>query len=326
MASISRRAFVAGGTLGAAAATPARAQAPYPARPVRIIVTFAPGGPADVMARVIGQRMSGILGQQFFVENRGGAGGTLGARAAAQAEPDGYTLMLGTTSTLVVAPEVYRNVGYEPLKSFAPIALLGNTSSLFVVNPAVPATTVQELVALAKAQPGKLSFSSPGVGSSPHLTGERFKLRTGIEALHVPYKSGGQSVAAAVAGEVQFVFENPAVTLPLVRAGQVRALATTGEKRSAETADIPTMAEAGIPDFVSVSFTGLIAPAGTPAEIITRLNDAANDALNTPDVHTALTRLAVEPRPGTPADFAAFVVRETERWRAVVQAAKIRIE
>ena len=188
MVSISRRAFVVGGALGVAPRAPARAQSPYPTRPVRIIVTFAPGGPADVMARVIGQRMSGILGQQFFVENRGGAGGTLGARAAAQAEPDGYTLMLGTTSTLVVAPEVYRNVGYEPLKSFVPIALLGNTSSLFVVNPAVPATTVQELVALAKAQPGKLSFSSPGVGSSPHLTGERFKLRTGIDALHVPYK------------------------------------------------------------------------------------------------------------------------------------------
>jgi tripartite-type tricarboxylate transporter receptor subunit TctC len=325
MASISRRAFVVGGALGFAA-TPVRAQSPYPSRPVRIIVTFAPGGPADVMARVIGQRMSGILGQQFFVENRGGAGGTLGARAAAQAEPDGYTLMLGTTSTLVVAPEVYRNVGYEPLKSFAPIALLGNTSSLFVVNPAVPATTVQELVALAKAQPGKLSFSSPGVGSSPHLTGERFKLRTGIDALHVPYKSGGQSISAAVAGEVQFVFENPAITLPLVRAGKVRALASTGERRSAETADIPTMTEAGIPDFVSLSFTGLVAPAGTPAEIIAKLNAAANDSLNSPDVHSALTRLAVEPRPGTPADFAAFVAKETEKWRAVVQAAKIRIE
>ena len=325
MASISRRAFVVGGAFGLAATPPARAQA-YPTKPVRIIVTFAPGGPADVMARVIGQRMSALLGQQFFVENRGGAGGTLGARAAAQTEPDGYTLMLGTTSTLVVAPEVYRNVGYEPLKSFAPIALLGNTSSLFVVNPAVPATTVQELVALAKAQPGKLSFSSPGVGSSPHLTGERFKLRTGIDALHVPYKSGGQSVSAAVAGEVQFVFENPAVTLPLVRAGKVRALATTGEKRSAETADIPTMIEAGIPDFTSVSFTGLVAPAGTPAEIIARLNAAANDSLNSPDVHTALTRLAVEPRPGTPDEFAAFVARETEKWRAVVRAAKIRIE
>jgi tripartite-type tricarboxylate transporter receptor subunit TctC len=325
MISVSRRAFVVGSALGIAAAPPARAQA-YPTRPIRIIVPFSPGGPADVMARVAGQRMSTILGQQLFVENRGGAGGTLGARVAAQAEPDGYTLMLGTTSTLVVAPAVYRNVGYDPLKSFALIAGFGTTSSLFVVNPEVPARSVQELVALAKAQPGKLSYSSPGIGSSPHLIAELFKLRAGIEALHVPYKSGGQSISAAVAGEVQMVFENPSVTLPLVRAGKVRALASTGEKRSAETADIPTMIEAGIPDFVSVSFTGLAAPAGTPAEIVAKLNAAANDSLNSPDVHTALTRLAVEPRPGTPADFAAFVARETETWRAVVQAAKIRIE
>jgi len=324
MASISRRGFVVGGALGIAT-TPALAQA-YPTKPIRIIVTFAPGGPADVMARVVGQRMSAILGQQLFVENRGGAGGTIGARAAAQAEPDGYTLMLGTTSTLVVAPAVYRNVGYDPLKSFAPIAGLGTTSSLFVVNPEVPARTVQELVALAKAQPGKFSYSSPGIGSSPHLIAELFRLRTGIDAMHVPYKSGGQSIQAAVSGEVQMVFENPSVTLPLVRAGTVRALATTGEKRGAETTDIPTMIEAGIPDFVSVSFTGLVAPAGTPADIVARLNAAANDSLNSPEVHTGLTRLAVEPRPGTPAEFAAFVAHETEKWRAVVQAAKIRIE
>ena len=323
MISISRRAFVVGGALGLAATT--RAQA-WPTRPVRIIVPFSPGGPADVMARVVGQRMSAILGQQLYVENRGGAGGTIGARAAAQAEPDGYTLILGTTSTLVVAPEVYRNVGYDPLKSFALIAAFGNTSSLFVVNPEVPARNVRELVALARREPGKLSYSSPGVGSSPHLVAELFRRRTGIDAVHVPYKSGGQSVSAAVSGEVQFAFENPFVTLPLVRAGKVRALASTGETRGAETADIPTMIEAGIPDFVSVSFTGLAAPAGTPAEIVAKLNAAANDSLNSPDVHTALTRLAVEPRPGTPADFAAFVVRETEKWRTVVQAAKIRID
>ena len=325
MISISRRAFVVGGALGLAATTRARAQA-WPTRPVQIIVPFSPGGPADVMARVVAQRMSAILGQQLYVENRGGAGGTIGARAAAQAEPDGYTLMLGTTSTLVVAPEVYRNVGYDPLKSFALIAAFGNTSSLFVVNPEVPARNVRELVALARREPGKLSYSSPGVGSSPHLVAELFRRRTGIDAVHVPYKSGGQSVSAAVSGEVQFAFENPFVTLPLVRAGKVRALASTGETRGAETADIPTMIEAGIPDFVSVSFTGLAAPAGTPAEIVAKLNAAANDSLNSPDVHTALTRLAVEPRPGTPADFAAFVVRETEKWRTVVQAAKIRID
>jgi tripartite-type tricarboxylate transporter receptor subunit TctC len=322
---LTRRLFLAGSAFVLANGSSARAD-PYPVRPIRVIVPFSPGGPADVMARVAGQRMSAILGQQLFIENRGGAGGTIGARAAAQAEPDGYTLMLATTSTLAVAPAAYRDAGYDPLKSFALIALFGTTSSLFVVNPEVPARTVQEFVALAKAQPGKFSFSSPGVGSSPHLIAEFFKLKTGIDVVHVPYKGGGQSIQAAVSGETQMVFENPSITLPLVRAGKVRALATTGETRGAETADIPTMIEAGIPDFVSVSFTGLAAPAGTPAEIIARLNEAANACLNSPDVHTALARLAVVPRPGTPADFVAFVAREAQKWRAVVQAAKIRID
>jgi tripartite-type tricarboxylate transporter receptor subunit TctC len=322
---ISRRTFLAGAALGISGTTSA-ANDPYPTKPIKVIVPFSPGGPADVMARVTGQRMSAILGQNLFVENRGGAGGTLGARAAAQAEPDGYTLMLANTSTLVIGPAVYRDVGYDPLRSFALIAGFGTTSSILVVNPDLPARTVQELVALAKAQPGKFSYSSPGIGTPPHLIAELLKLKTGIDVVHVPYKGGGQSISAAVSGEVQMVFENPSITLPLVRAGKLRALASTGATRSAETADIPTMSEAGIPDFVSVSFTGLVAPAGTPADIVARLNAAANESLNAPDVHAVLTRLAVEPRPGTPADFAAFVAQETEKWRAVVQAAKIRIE
>jgi tripartite-type tricarboxylate transporter receptor subunit TctC len=322
---ISRRTFLAGAALGISGTTSA-ANDPYPTKPIKVIVPFSPGGPADVMARVTGQRMSAILGQNLFVENRGGAGGTLGARAAAQAEPDGYTLMLANTSTLVIGPAVYRDVGYDPLRSFALIAGFGTTSSILVVNPDLPARTVQELVALAKAQPGKFSYSSPGIGTPPHLIAELLKLKTGIDVVHVPYKGGGQSISAAVSGEVQMVFENPSITLPLVRAGKLRALASTGATRSAETADIPTMSEAGIPDFVSVSFTGLVAPAGTPADIVARLNAAANESLNAPDVHAVLTRLAVEPRPGTPADFAAFVARETEKWRAVVQTAKIRIE
>ncbi len=322
---ISRRTFVAGLALGATAARPARAQS-YPSKPIRLIVPFSPGGPADVMGRIVTQPMSVALGQSFIFENRPGAGGTIGARMAAQADPDGYTLMLANTSTLIIAPAVYRNADYDPVKNFAPIAAFGTTSNLLVVHPSVPARTVMEFVALAKAKPGALSYATPGIGTPPHLIGEMFKLRTGIDIVHIPYKGGGQAVGDVVAGQVPMTFENPSVSLPLVRAGQVRALATTSETRNPEAPDIPTMLESGIPDFVSVSFTGLAAPVGTPPAIVAKLNAAVNDSLNSPQVRAALTKLAVEPRTGSPADFAVFLARETEKWGAVVKAANIRID
>jgi tripartite-type tricarboxylate transporter receptor subunit TctC len=322
---ISRRALVAGLAFGAAGIGPARAQA-YPAKPIKLIVPFAPGGPADVMARIVTQRMSPILGQAFVLENRPGAGGTIGARAAAQAEPDGYTLLMANTSTLVIGPAVYKNVDYDPEKNFAPVAAFGTTSNLLVVHPAVPAKTVMEFVALAKAKPGTLSYSSPGLGTPPHLIGEMFKLRTGVDIVHVPYKGGGQAVSDVVAGQVQMTFENPSVSLPLVRGGQVRALASTGEQRNPEAPEIPTMIDAGVPDFVSVSFTGLAVPAGVPADIIARLNAAANQSLDSPEVRAVLAKLAVEPKVGSPADFAAFLAKERDKWGAVAKAANIRIE
>ncbi len=322
---ISQRTFVAGLALGATAARPARAQS-YPSKPIRLIVPFSPGGPADVMGRIVTQPMSVALGQSFIFENRPGAGGTIGARMAAQADPDGYTLMLANTSTLIIAPAVYRNADYEPVKNFAPIAAFGTTSNLLVVHPSVPARTVMEFVALAKAKPGALSYATPGIGTPPHLIGEMFKLKTGIDIVHIPYKGGGQAVGDVVAGQVPMTFENPSVSLPLVRAGQVRALASTSETRNPEAPDIPTMMESGIPDFVSVSFTGLAAPVGTPPAIIAKLNAAVNDSLNSPQVRAALAKLAVEPKVGSPADFAVFLARETEKWGAVVKAANIRID
>jgi len=322
---ISRRTFVAGIALGATAARPARARS-YPSKPIRLIVPFSPGGPADVMGRIVTQPMSVALGQSFIFENRPGAGGTIGARMAAQADPDGYTLMLANTSTLIIAPAVYRNADYDPVKNFAPIAAFGTTSNLLVVHPSVPARTVMEFVALAKAKPGALSYATPGIGTPPHLIGEMFKLKTGIDIVHIPYKGGGQAVGDVVAGQVPMTFENPSVSLPLVRAGQVRALASTSETRNPEAPDIPTMLESGIPDFVSVSFTGLAAPVGTPPAIVAKLNAAVNDSLNSPQVRAALAKLAVEPRTGSPADFAAFLARETEKWGAVVKAANIRID
>lgn len=295
----------------------------YPSKPIRVVVGFAPGGPADVMARLIGQRIAGILGHGFVIDNRPGAGGTIGARAVAESEPDGYTLLLGNTSTLVISPIIYRNVGYDPVRSFAPVAALGVTANVMIVNAALPAHSVQEVVALARDRPGKLNFSSAGIGTPPHLIGEMFRQRLALDVVHVPYKGGGPSVAAVVAGETQLSFENPAAALPMVQAGNVRALATTGERRGAQTPDLPTMIEAGIPDFTSVSFTGVVAPAGTPPAIVEQLNAAINESLRSPDVGGTLERLNVEAQIGSSQAFASFLTREREKWAAVIKGAHV---
>jgi tripartite-type tricarboxylate transporter receptor subunit TctC len=306
-------------------ATAASAQT-YPVKPVRIVVAFAPGGPADVMARLIGNRLAAMLGQAFVIDNRPGAGGTIGARAVAEADPDGYTLLLGNTSTLIIGPAVYKQVGYDAGRSFAPIAVLGTTSNVLVVHPSVAAHSVRELIALAKAQPGKLNYSSPGSGTPPHLISETLKLKTGAEIVHVPYKGGGPAMHSVVSGEVQMAFENPTVSLPLVQGGKVRALAVTSEKRNPQAPDIPTMIESGIPDFVSVSFTGIVAPAGTPAEIVAKLNAAINESLKSAEIEAAFAKLAVEPRIGSPGDFTAFLARERERWAPMIKAANVKVE
>ncbi len=298
----------------------------YPNKPIRIVVGFAPGGPADVMARLIGQRMALVLGQSVVVDNRPGAGGTIGARAVAELDPDGYTLLLGNTSTLVISPLIYKNVNYDPVKGFAPIALLGTTSNLLIVNPALPVKSVQELIALARARPGKLNYSSAGIGTPPHLIGEMFKQRLALDVVHVPYKGGGPSVQAVVAGETQFSFENPASSLPLVQAGNVRALASTGDTRGAQTPDLPTMVEAGVPDFTSVSFTAVVAPAGTPAPIVNKLNAAINDSLKSPENARTLVKLNVDAKITSPEEFAAFLAKERDKWTAVVKTAGVQAE
>jgi len=298
----------------------------YPNKPIKVIVGFAPGGPADVMARLIAQRIPAILGQSFIVENRAGAGGTIGAKAAADAEPDGYTLLLGNTSTLVISPTVYQNIGYDPVKSFAPVAVLGVTANMLVVNPALPAKSVRELIALAKSTPGKLNYSSPGAGTPPHLIGELFKLRTSADIVHVPYKGGGLAMQAVIAGEVQMAFENTAVSLPHVQGGQVRGLAFTSEKRNPQAPELPTMIESGVPEFVTASFTGVVAPAGTPAAIVNRLNAAINECLKSSEVQAALTKLSVETRIGLPEDFSAFLAKERAKWVPLVKAAGVKAE
>jgi tripartite-type tricarboxylate transporter receptor subunit TctC len=298
----------------------------FPSKPIRMVVGFAPGGPADVMARLIGQRISGTLGQSVVIDNRPGAGGTIGARAVAESDPDGYTLLLGNTSTLVISPLIYKNVGYDPVKGFAPIAMLGTTSNLLIVNPGLGVTSVQELIALARARPGKLNYSSAGIGTPPHLIGEMFKQRLGLDIVHVPYKGGGPSVQAVVAGETQFSFENPAPSLPLVQAGNVRALAVTSEARTSQMPDLPTMIEAGVPDFTSVSFTAMVAPGGTPAAIVNRLNAAINESLKSPDVAATLTKLSVDAKISSPEEFAVFLAKERAKWTTVIKTAGIQME
>jgi tripartite-type tricarboxylate transporter receptor subunit TctC len=302
----------------------------YPSKPIRMVVGFAPGGPADVMARLIGQRITAALGQPVIIDNRAGAGGTIAARAVSESESDGYTLLLGNTSTLVISPLIYRNIGYDPLKGFSPISRLGTTSNLMVINPAFATKqnikSVPDLIAYAKANPGKLNYSTPGIGTPPHLIGELFKVRAGIDVVHVPYKGGGLAIQAVIAGEVQYTVENPAVALPLAQAGTVKALAVTSDTRHPQAPEVPTMIESGLPDFVSVSFTGVVGPANIPAPIITRLNEVINASLRSPEVAPTLEKLAVDAKNETPAQFGVFLAQEHARLAPVVKAAGIQGE
>ena len=296
----------------------ARAQ-DYPDRPVKIIVPTPPGGPVDVIARITANYLQNTLGKGFVVENRAGAGNTIGSKDAAEAVPDGYTLLYSAASGLVIAPLLHPDAGYDPLKSFDPIALVGESSNILVVNPSVPAKTVQELVAYAKANPGKVNFSSGGIGVLPHLIGEMFKARAGIDIVHVPYKGGGPSITDVVAGNVQMTFEGTAVLLPLIQAGRLRALAVTTPKRIPQLPDVPTMVESGFPDFISTSWTGLLAPAHTPQPVIAKLNATINQGLKTPELMTALARLSNEPLGGTPADFTAVMKADLAKWSPIVE-------
>src|SRR5262247_3516109 len=263
------------GAVLAGSAAPAVTQ-PYPARPVKIIVPTPAGGPVDVMARLLANHLSPRLGQSFVVDNRPGAGNTIGSKEAALAEPDGYTLLYSSASGLVLAPMLQKNAGYDPLTSYDPIALVAQSSNILVVHPSVPVGSVQELVAYAKANPGKVNFSSGGIGVLPHLIGEWFKSAAAIDIVHVPYRGGGPSINDLVAGQVQMTFEGTSVLLPLIQSGKLRALATTSAKRISELPDLPTMAESGFPGFVSTSWTGLLAPVRTPRVVIDRLNAQIN--------------------------------------------------
>ena len=297
----------------------------YPVKPVRIIVPFAPGG-VDVTARLIADRLTAALGQPFIVENRPGAGGSVGAKVVTSSDPDGYTLMFSTPGPVVVSPLINRNAGYDTLKNFAPVAIVSRSPLLLIVHPSVPAKTVKELVAYAKANPGKVHYPSPGFGTQPHLVGEMFKLLTGLDIVHVPYRGSAPAITDLLAGQMQIYFDNFANVLQHVESGKLRALAVTGDARVKQLPDVPTMEQSGFGSIAATYWNGLLAPAGTPAAIVVRLNAAVNQALATPEVRAALVKLGSEPKTGTPQEFAAFIADEVQRWGKVVRDANIKVE
>ena len=307
----------------ALAASSAHAQ-PYPNRPIKIIVPTPAGGPVDVVARIVANALTKTLGQPVVVDNRAGAGNTLGSKEAANAAPDGYTLHYSSVSGLVLAPMLQKNAGYDG-SSFEPIALVAQSTNMLVVHPSVPAKTVKELVDYAKASPGKVNFSSGGVGVLPHLIGEWFKARAGIDVVHVPYRGGGPSINGLVAGDVQYTFEGTSVLAPLVEAGRLRALATINPERVREMPNLPTMIESGFPRFSSVSWTGLLAPLKTPPEIVDKLNAAVNEAAKTPEFKQALDKLGAEVVGGPPQVLGEMIKGDTERWTPIIKSLKLEL-
>ena len=303
-----------------------RAQDRYPSRPIKIIVPTPAGGPVDVMARLVANQIAPALGQSVVIDNRGGAANTIGSAEAARATPDGYTLLYSSSSGLVIAPMLQKNAGYDALKSYDPIALVADTANILVVHPSVPAKSVQELVAYAKAHPGQINFSSGGVGTLPHLMGEYFKSRAGIDVIHVPYRGGGPSIQDVVAGHIQYTIEGISVLLPLIKDGELRALAVTSPTRSPLLPDVPTMIESGFPGFAVTAWTGLLAPAGTPPDITAKLNAAVNTALKTADMKAALDRLAGNALGGAPQDLTKIIKSDIGKWAPIVKALNIQTE
>jgi tripartite-type tricarboxylate transporter receptor subunit TctC len=295
----------------------------YPSRPIKIIVPTPAGGPVDVMARLIANSLN--LGQPVFVENRPGAGNTIGSRQAATADPDGYTLMVSAASGLIMSPLIYKTAGYDA-SSFAPIALIAETPQLLVVNPQVPFKTVAELIAYAKANPNKLNYSTGGAGTLPHLAAELFKRQTGTEIMHVPYKGGGPALMGVVAGEVQMTLDPVATSLQLIKDGRLRALAIAAPKRSPELPDVPTLIEAGYPNLTVGAWTALLAPKETPPDIVAKLNAATNAALRSEAMATALAKLGTEPRGGTPQALAEHMAREEKKWKPVVESLNLKAD
>jgi tripartite-type tricarboxylate transporter receptor subunit TctC len=322
---ISRRSLLAtGAAFGAAVATGASAQS-YPEKPIKMIVPFPPGGPIDTMARLAGKFIADSVGQQVVIENRPGAGSTIGVKAAAGSAPDGYTLLFGSSGSLAVAPSLYVNAGIDPLKMFSPVATFALLPHLMVVSAEVPAKTVAEFVAYAKANPGKLNYGA-GLGTPPHLLSTLFKIKAGIDVTYVPYQGAAQSVTDLVAGRNHYTIDGTVILMPQVRAGKLRPIAMGRAERWPELPDVPTLVESGYPDFTLDAWTGVVAPHGTPEPILQKLNAALNAGLKSAEAKTALDRFSSIAKIGSPADFRAFIADQEKRWGTLVKLAGAKVE
>jgi tripartite-type tricarboxylate transporter receptor subunit TctC len=303
-----------------------RAQGNYPNRPIQLVVTVPPGGAADFVGRLIGAKLADALGQSVVITNRGGAGGTTAAAAVAKSDPDGYTLLLNTIATHGIGPHIYANLPYDPVKDFSPVILIAKLPLIMAVNADVPAQSVKDLIAQAKARPGELSFCSAGTGGAPHLAGELFKSLTGTELLHVPYRGSGPAVVDLVAGRITMMFDATPSLLPFITAGKLRALAAASPQRHRLLPDVPSFAELGYPGMDIALWYGVAAPGGTPAPIVQRLNAELIKILSTPDIRKSLTEQGADVQGGTPEEFVAFMRNESARWGTVVKRAGVKLE
>jgi len=314
--------FAANAGAGPAGAGSARAET-YPDRTIRIVVPFTPGGPVDVVARLVAQRMAPALGQGVIIDNRVGGGGVVVAKAVANADPDGYTLLFGNISTLAVIPAVTRNRDYDPTKNFVAVAKVSDSPELLVVDPALPVRTVGELVAHAKARPGTLNYGASGYGNATHLTAEWFKAKTGVDIVHVPYKGLSDVLTGLIGRQIVMAFGAIEGVLPLVEQGRLRPLAVTSATRFPLVPELPTMMESGVDGFVVTSFEGVVAPAGTSPAIVARLNAAVNQSVTSAELRARFAQLGIQPSTGTPGEFAAFFAAENRKWTELVKAAGI---
>jgi tripartite-type tricarboxylate transporter receptor subunit TctC len=317
--------LIACALVASVAAPPAQAQS-FPSKPVRMVIPFPPGGPLDAVGRTIAQKLTEAWGQNVLVDNRPGAGGNIGADLVAKSAPDGYTVVMGALSTHAVNPSLYPKMPYDAIKDFAPISLVAVTPNVLVVNPSLPVNTAREFIAYAKANPGKLAFGSGSNGSAGHLAGELFKAETGADMLHVPFKGAAPAMQALLAGDTQLMFDNLASSTPQVKAGKLRALAVTTAQRSKLAPELPTLAEAGLPGFDITTWFGLLAPAGTPPDVIARWNSEVTRILNAPEVRERLLLLGVEPAPNSPQAFAQFIGSEMAKYARIVKLSGAKVD